>query len=174
MKTLEDQLRQYAAYHRDRRNIATHFIGIPMIVLAVATLLARPVLLQVGDIALSPASLVTLATVLYYLRLDLRLGLVMAVLLGLSLWFAQACAAGSTSTWLGAGVGLFVVGWIIQFVGHIFEGRKPAFVDDVMGLLIGPLFVVAELGFLAGLRMELWHEIERRVGGLRGQVQETA
>ncbi len=174
MKTLEDQLSQYAAYHRDRRNIATHFIGIPMIVLAVATLLARPVLLQVGDIALSPASLVTLATVLYYLRLDLRLGLVMAVLLGLSLWFAQACAAGSTSTWLGAGVALFVVGWIIQFVGHIFEGRKPAFVDDIVGLLIGPLFVVAELGFLAGLRLEVWREIERRVGGLRGQVQETA
>ena len=40
-KTLIDQLSQYAAYHRDRRNIATHFIGVPMIVLAVQTLLAR-------------------------------------------------------------------------------------------------------------------------------------
>jgi uncharacterized membrane protein YGL010W len=42
MKTLTDQLANYAAYHRDRRNIATHFVGIPMIVVAVATLLARP------------------------------------------------------------------------------------------------------------------------------------
>jgi uncharacterized membrane protein YGL010W len=61
-------------------------------------------------------------------------------------------------------VGLFVVGWIVQFVGHWYEGRKPAFLDDVMGLAIGPLFVAAELAFLLGLRGALREEIERRVG----------
>ena len=78
MRNLSEQLTQYAAYHRDRRNILTHFVGIPMIVLAVAVLLARPVLAQWGAVALSPATLVTLLTVLYYLKLDLRLGAVMA------------------------------------------------------------------------------------------------
>ena len=34
MKTLTDHLTQYAAYHQDSRNVATHFVGIPMIVLA--------------------------------------------------------------------------------------------------------------------------------------------
>ena len=48
-----------------------------------------------------------------------------------------------------------MVGWVIQFVGHVFEGRKPAFVDDIMGLIIGPLFVVAEVGFALGLRREV-------------------
>jgi uncharacterized membrane protein YGL010W len=61
----------------------------------------------------------------------------------------------ATSTWLAWGIGLFVVGWIIQFVGHYFEGRKPAFMDDIMGLAIGPLFVAAELAFLLGLRKDL-------------------
>ena len=42
MQTLTDQLSKYAAFHRDRRNVVTHFIGIPMIVLAVAALLSRP------------------------------------------------------------------------------------------------------------------------------------
>ncbi|MFG0398253.1 Mpo1-like protein, partial [Pseudomonas sp. zjy_11] len=42
MKTLVDHLSQYANYHRDPRNIFTHFIGIPMIVLAVTILLSRP------------------------------------------------------------------------------------------------------------------------------------
>lgn len=42
MKTLVDHLSQYANYHRDPRNIATHFVGIPMIVLAVTILLSRP------------------------------------------------------------------------------------------------------------------------------------
>jgi uncharacterized membrane protein YGL010W len=66
--------------------------------------------------------------------------------------------------WLGWGLGLFVLGWIIQFVGHYYEGRKPAFVDDIMGLAVGPLFVVAELGFLLGLRDEVRRAVEERAG----------
>lgn len=168
MKTLVEQLSQYAAYHRDRRNIVTHFIGIPMIVLAVAVLLARPVLAQAFGLELSAATLLVLATALYYLRLDLRLGAVMAVLWALTLWCAQTIAAWSTAAWLGWGLGLFVVGWLFQFVGHYWEGRKPAFVDDIVGLVIGPLFVVAEAGFALGLWPALQHAIEARVGPVRG------
>ena len=175
MRNLTEQLTQYAAYHRDRRNILTHFVGIPMIVLAVAVLLARPVFAQWGAVALSPATAVTLASVLYYLRLDVRLGVVMAALMALCLWFAQAVAAQSTGTWLVVGIGLFVVGWVIQFIGHYYEGRKPAFVDDITGLIIGPLFVVAEAGFLLGLRRGLQHDIEARVGPVReGSAARTA
>ena len=65
-------------------------------------------------------------------------------------------------------IGAFVVGWIVQFVGHWFEGRKPAFVDDLIGLAVGPLFVVAEVAFFAGLRGDLRREVERRAGPLRG------
>ena len=35
-----DLLAQYAEYHRDRRNIATHLIGVPLIVFGLAVLLA--------------------------------------------------------------------------------------------------------------------------------------
>jgi uncharacterized membrane protein YGL010W len=163
MKTLEDQLSQYAAYHRDRRNILTHFVGIPMIVLAVVVLLARPAF-EVAGFPLSAATLAVIVATLYYLRLDLRFGLTMGVLLVASLAVAQATAVLSTANWAFVGVGLFVLGWVIQFVGHIFEGRKPAFVDDIMGLVIGPLFVVAELAFLLGLRREVEAVIESRVG----------
>ena len=46
MRSLTDQLSQYATYHRDRRNVLTHFVGIPMIVLALTTLLGRWVLVS--------------------------------------------------------------------------------------------------------------------------------
>ena len=167
MKTLIDQLSQYAAYHRDSRNIATHFSGIPMIVQAVAMLLARPELAVVGGVPISPATLVVLATVGYYLRLDVRYGLVMAALLGAALVAASKAAALSTGAWLGWGLGLFVVGWVFQFVGHFWEGRKPAFVDDLVGLIIGPLFVLAEAGFLLGLRNEVRAAVEARSGPVR-------
>ena len=166
MKTLIEQLSQYAAYHRDRRNLATHLVGIPLIVVAVTTLLARPSF-AVGDVAVSPALLVGAATIGFYLRLDLRFGGAMLILIGAAIAAGQALAALSTAGWLASGIGLFVVGWAIQFVGHHYEGRKPAFVDDVVGLLIGPLFIVAEVAFMAGLRPEVRDAVEQRAGPMR-------
>ena len=163
MKTLVDHLAQYAAYHRDRRNIASHFIGIPMIVLAVAVLLSRPGF-EIAGLWLAPATLTALAAAVFYLRLDTRFGLFMSLLLGLCLWAGASLAVASTALWLMAGIGLFVVGWIIQFIGHYYEGRKPAFVDDVMGLVVGPLFVVAELAFLLGLRKDVEQAVVERAG----------
>jgi uncharacterized membrane protein YGL010W len=163
MKTLVDHLSQYASYHRDPRNIVTHFIGIPMIVLAVTILLSRPGW-EVAGIWLSPALLAAAASAWFYLRLDLRFGLVMGALLGLCLWVGQVLAVQPTGLWLGAGVGAFVLGWIIQFIGHYYEGRKPAFVDDISGLIIGPLFVVAEAAFILGLCPALKQAVESNAG----------
>lgn len=154
MKTIQENLSQYAAYHRDRRNIFTHFIGIPMIVLAVVILLSRPAY-TLGGLPLSPAVWAVIASVIYYLMLDVRMGIVMGITYAAMLWVGTQIAPLATSIWLAWGIGLFVVGWIIQFIGHYFEGRKPAFMDDIMGLAIGPLFVAAELAFLLGLRKDL-------------------
>jgi uncharacterized membrane protein YGL010W len=173
VQTLEQQLGKYALFHRDRRNIATHFVGVPMIVVAVAVLLARPSLL-LGGIPLSMATFASLAAALYYLRLDLRLGILMTLLLALSLAFAQWSAAQSFTLWLTLGAGLFVAGWIIQFVGHYFEGRKPAFVDDLTGLIIGPLFVAAEAVFALGLRKEVEQAIISVAGPTHGGTQRAA
>lgn len=131
--------------------------------MAVAVLLSRPGV-EVLGLWLAPATLVSLAAALFYLRLDLRFGLLMTLLLGLSLWAAASLAVQSTMVWLGSGIGLFVIGWAIQFIGHYWEGRKPAFVDDVMGLVIGPLFVAAEAAFLLGLRKDVEQVIVERAG----------
>lgn len=163
MKSLGQHLSTYASYHRDRRNIATHFFGIPMIVLGTSTLLSRPSWMLEG-VPLSPAILATAGAALFYFLLDLRLGLVMTALFSLSAWAGATLAAQHTALWLGAGLGLSAVGWVIQFVGHYYEGKKPAFVDDVAGFLVGPLFIVAETAFALGLRAELKQTIEASAG----------
>lgn len=163
MKNLVDHLSQYAGYHRDPRNIVTHFVGIPLIVLAVSILLSRPGW-SVAGVWLSPALALATASVVFYWRLDLRFALVMGALLGLCLWAGQWLAQQPTGLWLSVGLGAFVVGWIIQFVGHAYEGRKPAFVDDLSGLIIGPLFVVAELAFMLGLCPALKRAVQDRAG----------
>lgn len=154
MRTLTEQLAKYGAYHRDRRNVATHLVGVPMIVLAVQVLLSRP-FIETPELTLSPALFLTAAALVFYIRLDLVFGAVMTLLLGIGVLFGAWAAQQSTQLWLCIGGGGFVAGWIIQFVGHYFEGRKPAFVDDLIGLLIGPLFVLAELFFMLGLRKKL-------------------
>ena len=171
MKTLVENLRQYAGYHRNSRNVATHCVGIPMIVLAVTTLLSRPSL-QLGALSFSPALLAAVAAAWYYLLLDRRFGVAMSVLLALSVYISAVIAAQPTLFWLVCGLGLFVIGWVFQFIGHFYEGKKPAFVDDVMGLIIGPLFVVAELAFIFGLRKEIQMQIEATTERVQTKISE--
>jgi uncharacterized membrane protein YGL010W len=164
MKTVEENLTQYAAYHRDRRNIATHFAGIPMIVFAVILALATAAI-PVGPMAVTVAALVSIAACVYYFNLDRVFGVTMAIVL-----FAMCAAASeitarmSTGAALGCAAAIFVLGWALQFLGHKFEGVKPAFYDDLMQLAIGPLFVCAEIFFLLGAKPDLRRYIEERVG----------
>lgn len=163
MRTARELLSQYATYHRDRRNIATHFVGIPMIVFSVAELLSR---VSIGG----PGSPVTAAVVMwvlttvFYLSRHVVVGVATSLAVGLAVVAGHPFAQAPLMTWLGVGVGSFVVGWIIQFVGHYFEGKKPAFVDDLIGLLIGPMFVVAEVVFFLGLSSDLRDHIESTAG----------
>jgi uncharacterized membrane protein YGL010W len=155
-----DLLVQYAHYHRDRRNIATHFVGIPLIVFAIGVLLAR------GTVAgVNLAWIVWAASTAWYMtRGNLVLGLAVSGVNAGLMALAIPLADGTVASWLSWGIGVFVVGWVLQFIGHYYEGRKPAFVDDLVGLLVGPMFVVAEALFVLGWGRSLLDEIERRAG----------
>lgn len=41
-------------------------------------------------------------------------------------------------------LGMFVIGWILQFVGHAIEGNQPAFLKNPVYLLVGPLWLVKQ------------------------------
>ena len=157
-------LQQYAEYHRDKRNIVTHFFGVPMIVFAVGVLLTRPVLM-LGGLALTPAWVLFALVALWYLsRGHLGIGAATTAGVGLLMVLAHRVGDGSVSHWLAWGVGFFAVGWVVQFVGHYYEGRKPAFADDIVGLLVGPMFVVLELLAPLGFFKSLVAQVERHAG----------
>ena len=40
---------------------------------------------------------------------------------------------------------IFVGAWILQFIGHQIEGKKPSFFEDIQYLLVGLLFVLQPL-----------------------------
>jgi uncharacterized membrane protein YGL010W len=158
MKNVVDQLGMYQSYHYDARNCATHFIGIPLIVFGIMALLNR---LEVfGSIQLG--TLVTMATIMYYYRLDWALGMAMAVVFCLMQYFALKIATLPQTEWLTYALGAFNVGWIFQAIGHVFEKRKPAFADNLMQLLIGPLFLMFEIFSALKLKPELHQAVMQR------------
>ena len=53
------------------------------------------------------------------------------------------------------GGGMFIGGWILQFIGHHFEGKRPALVDNIFQGFIGPMFLVAETLVASGYRADL-------------------
>jgi len=167
---------QYAHYHRDRRNILTHVVGIPLIVMSLGMLLVHPVW-RLGDFWFTPAGVIWFLSSLWYVsRGSLLLGLATVLVNGALMWAAYLTpvwvawlgwpALENQPVWL-LGVGVLIVGWAIQFIGHWFEGRKPAFVDDVVGLMIGPMFVVGEVLMAFGFLRRMHHDINRLAGSTR-------
>ncbi|WP_215796332.1 Mpo1 family 2-hydroxy fatty acid dioxygenase [Paludibacterium paludis] len=156
MSDLIRHLAHYAAYHRDRRNIATHFAGIPLILIAA---LLGLTLLPIPGTPVNCADLAIALSALYYLRLDLRLGAIMLLILGGGRELALVLAGWPSPLTLA--VILFAAGWTLQFIGHYLEGKKPAFFDDLASLLIGPLFLVAETGFALGWRAGLKQDVRQ-------------
>lgn len=120
---------EYGSYHRDPRNRLCHEIGIPLIVLSLEALLRYVAL---GPVNL--AAIVTIALIAYYFSLVRTEALVAAVAL-VVLYLLAAFV-----TWPYA-IGAFVAGWIFQFVGHAYEGRRPAFLTNAVHLLVGPLWI---------------------------------
>jgi len=160
MKTLDQQMAVYAAYHRDRRNRLTHFIGVPAIVFAI---LIPMCWVPVGD-GLTLAHLFLGAVLAYYFLLDVPLAIATG-LVSCALYLAAKLAAGTgfVSGWIWAGA-FFVGGWIFQLVGHVFEGRKPALADNLFQIFIAPIFLVAELFFALGLKRDVREKVEARLG----------
>jgi uncharacterized membrane protein YGL010W len=135
---LKAHFADYAAFHQTQGNQACHYVGIPLIVLSIFALLAGVPLATVGGFEVTLAEPILLAITAYYLTLDVPLALLMlAASLALDL-------AGRRIPLLPA-AGLFILGWILQFIGHyVYEGRSPAFFRNVVHLLVGPLWILAK------------------------------
>ena len=173
MKTLEDQMSFYAAYHQDARNKATHFVGVPLI--AFSLLIPFGWLrMDVGGFSVSAALLVTSILLLYYLVLDIPLGLAMCAVFALMLWGAEPLSLATFGVSLIWFLLLFVGGWALQLWGHVYEGRKPALADNLFQVFVAPIFLAAEVFFALGYKPKLHEEVQRRALEMRAQAGLTA
>lgn len=139
-RRVDDLLAHYGESHQNPTNELIHFIAIPLIMLSLVGMLfaAHPY----AAFAFVAASMV------YYARLSLVFLAIM--LLWAALTIALVFAMGALV--LPLSVGLFVGAWVLQFIGHRIEGKKPSFFEDIQYLWVGPLFVLSRLFGRLGLR----------------------
>jgi uncharacterized membrane protein YGL010W len=159
MKSDVEQLSTYKSVHLNKNNLKTHFVGIPAIiwaVMALMSLLRFP--LEGLDFHVTFAMIFVLGVLVYYFFLNTKLAMGTVLFILPILASAEILVRSHDNSALIA-LGVFTVGWIFQFIGHGYEKAKPAFVDDINQLLIGPFFLMAELFFILGQEKALEDEI---------------
>ncbi|MET1255654.1 DUF962 domain-containing protein [Aliikangiella maris] len=174
MKNLIEQLSTYKSVHFNPVNLKTHFVGIPLIILSTAVFLSQfQWQITIFNIQwhFSLTHLLFLVVTLYYAWLKLVLACGMILFIGLIIVLVDLLevSAFAEIDWQIA-LGLFIVGWIFQFIGHRYEKAKPAFIDDLNQLFIGPLFLMAEIYFMLGWAPELEHKINQLAVTKRQQL----
>ena len=132
-RNVDRLLDRYGEFHRNPANKAIHWLCVPLIVWSVLG-----ALWSVSPVA---AYVAIGAVMVFYLWLSLPLALGMLGVIALMVW--PLTLLGSRALFVS--IAVFVTAWIGQFIGHILEGRKPAFLEDVRSLLIGPLWLLADL-----------------------------
>jgi uncharacterized membrane protein YGL010W len=139
-RRIDQLLAHYGSSHQHATNELIHFVAIPLIMLSLCGLI----------FALHPAALAVFlaASLVYYARLSGVFFLTMCawtVILAALIWLMQPYV------WQ-LSAGIFVFAWVLQFIGHQLEGKKPSFFEDVQYLWVGPLFVLSKLFGKVGVR----------------------
>lgn len=140
MLTLNEYLTEYQKSHLHPTNVRIHTICVPLIFLSILGLLfAIP--FKLGPLRV--ADVVSIAVMAYYLVLSRKYFVIM--LIQFAVCYGICIALEPTGYLFSISLGIFIITWIFQFYGHKVEGKKPSFFQDLLFLLIGPIWVVKKI-----------------------------
>ncbi|MBC7691886.1 MAG: DUF962 domain-containing protein [Methylotenera sp.] len=133
----------YSSHHLTRGNKICHFIGIPLIVVTTLGLFATLVI--AGGLTGSPVFrldagvIVLMLSLAFYMTLDWKLAMPFGLFLIGLYYLGRAIPVPALWTF-------FVLGWIVQYIGHYwFEKKSPSFYGNARHLLIGPFWIFAKM-----------------------------
>ncbi len=155
------QMGMYFAYHKNPYNCILHFVGVPLILLSVLVFLSKFSVLNINNLNISLGDFLFFSLLLLYLIFIPIMGFVSIVLYFPLYWFSQYIILGYLGNSLIIAIFCFVFGWALQFLGHVFEKRKPAFLDNALQVFMAPGFLVIELLVSAGFCRDLVIQLEQ-------------
>jgi uncharacterized membrane protein YGL010W len=147
MRSIHNWLDEYGGSHRNRTNKVLHWFCVPVIVWCVMGFLW-----SIPNLGVNWAILIVLAALLYYSVLSIPLAFGALPIFAAMLWSIGLLASRGSAILLGLCAALFVIAWVGQFIGHAIEGKRPSFFRDIQFLLIGPLWLLADLYRRLGVR----------------------
>ena len=155
MRPIQSPLDEYGESHRNPVNKAIHWVAVPVIVRTVVALLWSipfPAVASGAGIPVNWATIALLVAQLYWFRLSVSLALgLLAYNAAMVILTVRIGAAAPWPLWQLA-IAVFVAAWILQFIGHAIEGKRPSFFRDLQFLLIGPAWLLAFVYRGLGLR----------------------
>ncbi|WP_291094610.1 DUF962 domain-containing protein [Empedobacter sp. UBA6745] len=149
MRKIEQLFSEYGESHQNGINKTIHWICVPLIfwtILGFISYIPAPHFYIPSFGYISIASIIALVIVsVFYFRLSIVVGLIMIFLMLIMEYFISLCNLQfGTKSWIVYLV-VFIITWILQFVGNKIEGKKPSFLKDLQFLLVGPIWL---LGFI--------------------------
>ena len=142
--TNSNSFKFYNEYHLNPINKMFHLIGIPLIILSVINFSNYfSLVFNYNNInhSLSLKRLLITYYQIYYLSYGIFPGFVMIVYFELLNIINNSLNLSFRNTAI-----IFTLSWILQFIGHYIEGRKPAILDSISQSLLGaPIFSLVPL-----------------------------
>ena len=143
MNNVNEWNEEYAKYHKNKTNKIIHWICIPLIMFSLLGLLSLMTLFTFNSVTISALWFFIIFAIGYYIKLSKSLALGMTIISICFIYFVELINENFMNQKFEIFLGIFIISWIGQFVGHKIEGKKPAFVKDLQFLLIGPLWLLS-------------------------------
>ena len=138
MRQIDKLLDQYGESHQNSTNIWIHGLAVPSIFfVTIGLIYVIPVPEMIAKFDITFAHILAVPMLMYYFKLSGPIGAAMTLLTIAVFGGISALEMLDVSVWQFSLV-LFVVMWVLQFIGHKIEGKKPSFFDDLRFLLVGP------------------------------------
>ena len=144
MRNVNTLLNEYGESHQDSINKKIHWVCVPAIMFSLLGILwSLPFPVKISPLINWATVLITLS-IIYYFFLSWKLAIGMLFSSLLMILILQWMDGFSVPLWQIA-IAIFIVAWIGQFVGHHIEGKRPSFFRDIQFLLIGPVWLLADV-----------------------------
>lgn len=138
--TFQRWLEAYAADHRHPWTHRTHALGVPLVLLSAFGFLNQiPGHRMVWGVSLGWSEVALATVIAFYAVHDLALALLAAPC-------GAVLSVASRAIPLVGHEAIFVSSWALQILGHVvWEKNRPAFLKNLVQLLVGPAFFLAKL-----------------------------
>lgn len=137
-------LNEYGESHQNKINKKIHWICVPAIMFSLLGIFwSLPFPFNISPF-INWATALIILSLIYYIFLSWQLACGMLFISLFMILILRWVDGFSVPLWQIA-CAVFIVAWIGQFLGHHIEGKRPSFFKDIQFLLVGPVWILADV-----------------------------